>query len=92
MESSGPRSRTVDGRAELDALLACLGRAERIESQRESGRWTHRIDIFGDAPGHGRWLYDATSGDLRYLTVKVSPTYRLSAADKSRAEELMLPR
>jgi hypothetical protein len=87
----GGLSRSISDRVALDVLIACLRRAERLGAHREARRWTHRIDIQGDTEGQGRWLYDAAAGELTRLTKAVSPIYRLSAADKSKAEELMLP-
>lgn len=40
-------------------------------------------------PGGGRWLYDATSGDVTALSMKRTPVYRLQPEDQARFAGLL---
>jgi hypothetical protein len=74
--------RSVQDRAEVNDLLACLEQAKKIGDSRAPHNWTHKIDIAGS----GRWLYDASSGEFTVLSKAVTPVYRVAETDKGRLE------
>ena len=79
--------RVLAGRAELEEFAAWFQRADEVAPR--SGRgWTHKLDI--KASGGGRWLYDASSGEFRSLSVKAAtPVYRLQQADRARFSAML---
>lgn len=80
--------RTIEDRAEVDAFMGCLARAERGPSKRIAH--THSIDVHG--PHGGRWLLDAANGELELLTMQAGkPVYRLRAADLETVRRLLAP-
>jgi hypothetical protein len=86
LPASAPR--TIDDRAALDELSACLSRAHEVE-QRSGDRWTHSL-----APGGARdglWRYDAVTGELQVLAKNLTPLYRLDEPDRARVERLLAP-
>lgn len=79
--------RVVTDRAELDAFAACFHRSDEVAPSSSGRSWTHELDI--DAPGGGRWLYDAISGEFTVLSTKRAPVYRLKPEDHAQVAEMV---
>jgi hypothetical protein len=80
---------TIADRAEVEAFVGCLVRAERTHS-RWSGPATHSLYVHG--PSGGRWMLDAETGAFRILTMQAGkPVYRLRAADLETVRRLLAP-
>jgi len=88
--SNGMRDvHAIEDRAEVEALVACLARAERVR-EASRGPVTHKLQIHG--PNGGSWMLDAASGELAFLTVKArKPVYRLGEADLETVRRLLAP-
>jgi hypothetical protein len=80
--------RALNNRAELEEFAAWFHRADEV-AQRSGNGWTHKLDI--NASGGGRWLYDAPSGEVTYLSVWARPVYRLQPADRARFSAMLAP-
>lgn len=75
--------RTLDAPAEIEPLIACLTRAEKMETREPHPAYSHKIDL------EDRWLYDVTRGEFTKLAHNKQPTYRLSEADRLQLNQLI---
>lgn len=70
--------------AEVDAILGCLRRAAEVGKTDGKREWPACLDLVGERPERGRWLYDPATGEFSRLDPLVQRVYRVAESDRAR--------
>src|SRR5688572_21283561 len=80
----GQEVRVVGTPKEVEELLGYFQRATEVGKTEGKRDWPKCMDLVGERPESGRWLYDPITGEFTRLDPKAQSVYRFAESDRRR--------